>query len=91
MGTYSCPALRLTRAAGANTELLFDASDSKTRGIAFDDERRNAPVALTRINGGKNDVAIGFTPVADPELSPIQHVMITVERGPRLQGKRITA
>src|SRR5262245_24380212 len=80
---------QLTRTAGANAELFFHPPYHKTRAIAFHEKSRNAPVAPGGINRGKNDVEPRFTPVARPELAPIQEIMIALQCGTGLQGKRI--
>src|SRR6185437_8748021 len=75
----------------ANAELVFLFSDTESREVALDDERRDPLVTSTRIDVGEYNIDTRLRAVGDPQLAAIQHVRITTLLGAGRERERVGA
>src|SRR2546430_2295504 len=66
-------------------------ADREAVEVLFDNESGDAFVAFARIERGEENENASFQPVRDPELAPVEQVMIAALGGARLQSESIGA
>src|SRR5262249_8221603 len=81
----------LSRARGADPELVLFFADRKTGERPFHDERRNALVALGRVGVCEDDEDSRLSTVGDPELGAGELPVGSLLLRPCRQGERITS
>src|SRR5262249_13473308 len=82
---------QLTGGAGANAELVLLLADGETIETLFDQERRDAAIALFRSDVCENDEQAGLGAVGDPELAAVENEMVTALFGSGRQREGVAS
>src|SRR5205085_7595328 len=81
----------LCRRRSADAQLVLFLADGEALETFFDDKGRDAAIACFWVNVGEDDEDFRFVAVCNPELAPVENVMIALFDSARGERESIRA